>query len=57
MGLTFLVFGLNGFLNFIPPPATPMTEGATAFIGARVQTGYMLQLIAATELASPASRG
>ena len=24
MGLPLLVFGLNGFLNFIPPPSTPL---------------------------------
>jgi hypothetical protein len=34
MGLIFLVFGLNGFLHFIPQPKTPMPEGAVAFAGA-----------------------
>jgi hypothetical protein len=24
MGLPLVVFGLNGFFNFIPPPATPL---------------------------------
>jgi uncharacterized membrane protein YphA (DoxX/SURF4 family) len=50
MGLIFFVFGLNGFLNFIPQPSTPMPEGAVAFIGALMKTGYMIRLIAATEL-------
>ena len=50
MGLLFLVFGLNGFLNFIPPPKTPMPVGAMAFAGALVKTGYMMQLIALTQL-------
>ena len=49
MGLPLLVFGLNGFLNFIPPPPTPLPEGAAAFAGALMQTGYMLQLIGATQ--------
>jgi uncharacterized membrane protein YphA (DoxX/SURF4 family) len=50
MGLAFFVFGLNGFLNFIPPPKTPMPEGAMAFIGALMKTGYMFPLIAGTQL-------
>jgi putative oxidoreductase len=50
LGLPLLVFGLNGFLNFIPPPSTPLPEGALAFLGALVQSGYMMQLIAVTHL-------
>lgn len=50
MGLPLLVFGLNGFLNFIPPPSTPLPEGAMAFAGALVNTGYMMQLIGLTHL-------
>jgi len=50
MGLGFFIFGLNGFLNFIPQPKTPMPEGAKAFAGALMQTGYMFQLIAGTQL-------
>jgi hypothetical protein len=50
LGLPLLVFGLNGFLNFIPPPSTPLPEGAEAFLGALVQSGYMMPLIAATHL-------
>jgi hypothetical protein len=50
MGLPLLVFGLNGFLNFLPPPSTPLPEGATAFLGSLEQTGYMVQLIAVTHL-------
>ena len=34
MGLMFFVFGLNGFLHFIPQPKTAMPEGAVAFVGA-----------------------
>ena len=50
MGLPLLVFGLNGFLNFIPQPETAMPEGAAAFAGALVESGYMMQLIAVTLL-------
>ena len=39
LGLIFVVFGLNGFLNFIPiPPPTP--EGA-AYIGGLIAAGLM----------------
>lgn len=49
MGLLFFVFGLNGFLNFIPtPPGLP--EKVVAFDTAMMNTGYMFPLIAATEL-------
>lgn len=50
MGLAFLVFGLNGFLHFLPEPDAPMPEGAAAFAGALMQTGYMFPLIFATQL-------
>ena len=50
MGLPLLVFGLNAFLNFIPQPTTPLPEGAAAFAGALVRTGYMMQLIGVTQL-------
>jgi uncharacterized membrane protein YphA (DoxX/SURF4 family) len=50
MGLMFFVFGLNGFLNFIPQPKTPMPEGAMAFAGALVKTGYMFPLVMGTQL-------
>lgn len=50
MGLMFLVFGLNGFLNFIPQPKTPMPEGAAAFAGALMKTGYMFPLVMGTQL-------
>jgi hypothetical protein len=50
-GLALVVFGLNGFFNFIPPPTTPLPARAAAFAGALLQSGYMLQLIGATQLA------
>lgn len=51
MGLPLIIFGFNGFLDFIPPPPTPLPEGAAAFAGALKNSGYMMQLIGATQLA------
>ena len=50
LGLLFFVSGLNGFLNFLPQPSTPLPAGATAFAGALMNTGYMFPLIMATQL-------
>ena len=47
-GAAFLVFGLNGFFQFLPQP--PMPEAAAAFGGALFATGYMFPLIKATEV-------
>jgi uncharacterized membrane protein YphA (DoxX/SURF4 family) len=50
MGAPLVLFGLNAFFNFIPPPSTPMPEKAMAFAGALVNSGYMMQLIGVTQL-------
>src|ERR1051325_10558831 len=50
MGLMFFVFGLNGFLHFIPEPKTPMPEKAVAFAKALIDTGYMFPLVMGTQL-------
>ncbi len=50
MGLLFFVFGLNGFLNFIPPPAEGLPEAAVAFSAALMKSGYLFQLIKGTEV-------
>ena len=48
LGAIFAVFGLNGFLNFLPAPAL---EGAAAvFLGGLGASGYMFPLIKGTEL-------
>jgi uncharacterized membrane protein YphA (DoxX/SURF4 family) len=49
MGLVFFVFGLNGFLHFIPQPATLPNQVAD-YMGALLRTGYMLPLIMGTQL-------
>ncbi len=48
LGGVFLIFGLNGFLHFMPMP--PMPEQAGAFLGALAGTGYMFPLIKGTEV-------
>ncbi len=48
LGLVFTVFGLNGFLHFLPNP--PMPAPATQFFGALFATGYMIPLLFATQL-------
>jgi uncharacterized membrane protein YphA (DoxX/SURF4 family) len=50
LGLVFLVFGLNGFLQFIPQPKTAMPENAMAFLGGLMKAGYMLPLISGTQV-------
>lgn len=40
LGLILVVFGLNGFVQFIPIP--DMTPEAEAFMNALVETGYMV---------------
>lgn len=49
LGLLFLVFGLNGFFNFMPAPP-PMPEQAGAFLGGLAGAGYMFPLIKGTEV-------
>lgn len=48
LGLVFTVFGLNGFLQFLPMPE--MAPEAGAFMGALGATGYMFPLIKGTEV-------
>ena len=43
LGLVFTVFGLNGFLHFLPMP--PMSGPPADFFAAMFKTGYMLNLI------------
>lgn len=50
LGLVFFVFGLNGFLHFLPQP--PMSGPPADFAGALFATGYMFPLIKGTEVAA-----
>ncbi len=47
-GLGLIVFGLNKFLDFMPPLV--LEGGAADFIGALVGSGYMWQFIALVEI-------
>lgn len=48
LGLVYFVFGLNGFLQFIPVP--PLPEGAANLMGAFASTGYFFPLLKGTEV-------
>jgi len=48
LGLILLVFGANKFFHFLPMP--PMEGAPAEFMGALGNTGYMLPLIALTEV-------
>jgi hypothetical protein len=51
LGLVFFVFGLDGFLHFIPTPdMSAMPEAAVSFSLALYDSGYMIQLVKGTEL-------
>lgn len=53
LGLIFFVFGLNGFLDFLPPPE--VAEGAPqAYMGGLAATGYFFPVLKLTELVSGA---
>ena len=48
LGVIFVVFGLNGFLQFLPQPDMP--QAAIAFFGGLAAGRHMLPLIFATQL-------
>src|SRR5262245_35448654 len=50
LGLIFFVFGLNGFLNFLPQQ--PMPPGAMGFVGGLFQSGYFFPLLKSVEVAA-----
>jgi len=49
LGLCFFVFGLNGFLEFIPPPADPGPEEAMNFAMALSRASYFFPLLKGVE--------
>lgn len=52
MGAVFLVFGLNGFLNFIPAPDLPLK--AQAFMGGLGAAPYFFPMLKGLEVVSGA---
>ena len=48
LGLMVLIFGLNKFLQFMPMP--PLPEAAGEFMGALVNSGYLMVLVAVVEI-------
>jgi hypothetical protein len=49
LGLVFTVFGLNGFLNFIPQPPPPAGP-ALSFLMGLMGTGYFFPFLKGTEV-------
>jgi uncharacterized membrane protein YphA (DoxX/SURF4 family) len=47
LGLMFFVFGLNGFLNFIPAP--PVPENIQPFMNGLLSTHYFFPVLKGTE--------
>lgn len=50
LGLIFTVFGLNGFLNFLPAP--PLSGPEAEFLGAMIKTGYFFTIVKLIEVIS-----
>lgn len=48
LGLALVVFGLNGFLNFLPAP--PMEGAAATFMGGLGATGYFFPMLKSLEI-------
>lgn len=52
LGLVYFVFGLNGFLHFIPQP--PPSGAAATFVGGLFSASYFLFLLKGTEVVAGA---
>ncbi len=50
LGLIYTVFGLNGFLHFLPQPEVPQAAGV--FLGGLASAGYFFPVLKATEVAA-----
>ncbi len=48
LGLVFVVFGLNGFLGFLPQPPPPPAGGA--YLGGLAASGYFFPVLKSTEI-------
>lgn len=51
LGAVFVVFGLNGFLHFLPQPPPPRALG---FVGGLASAGYFFPLLKGTEVVAGA---
>lgn len=49
LGLIYFVFGLNGFLNFIPMTPPPMPEAAMDYMKGLMAAGYFMPLLKGAE--------
>jgi hypothetical protein len=55
LGLVFVVFGLNGFLNFMPMGPVPALAGQ--FAGALIQSHYMAAVLTLEIVSRSCRRG
>ncbi len=53
LGLVFFIFGLNGFLHFIPQP--PLPALAAQFMGGLAASGYLFPLLFASYVVAGAA--
>jgi len=51
LGLMLIIFGINKYLNFMPAPEN-MTEPASDFMKAMMDTGYLFKFIGLVEIVS-----
>lgn len=49
LGLIYFIFGLNGFLNFIPAPTEPFPEAAMQFMGGMMAAKYFFPFLKGAE--------
>lgn len=49
LGAAFLLFGLNGFMQFLPAPP-PLPAQAMGFVEALMATGYLIPLVKGIEV-------
>ncbi len=49
LGSIYFVFGLNGFVNFLPLEPPPMPEAAIGFFRGLALSGYFIPLLSGTE--------
>jgi len=48
LGLVFFVFGLNGFLHFLPQP--PLPDAALPFVSGLASSGYLFPVLKGVEV-------
>ena len=50
LGLIYFVFGLNGFLHFLPMKFPPMSDVAMAYVKGLMGVGYFMPVLSGTQV-------